>query len=142
VIKTGAIRQATLSDKSSIIRLAIAEAEQFSSLYVDREKINALVIQGISSRSNFLWVSESRGKVDGALGAISHDGTWFERQQLSILLLSGNNSISLLQELMRWRSGRRAIKVVSVAFPVIDERTSRALEYVGIRAEGKNHVVY
>jgi len=127
-------RPATLKDLSAVVIIALTEAEKFP-VRPDKKKIKQLVTESISTKSNFCWVSEEEGKVTGALVAISHQGLWFERKHLSILLLTTTTKgagISMLREMLAWVKTSGAIKVVTTDF-IVPPRMAVLLTRLGLR---------
>jgi hypothetical protein len=139
------IRQATLQDLPALKELVLVEASRYE-LVPDKSKIHALLTQGISNKSNFLWVSEEGGKVTGALGALSHQGMWFERKQMTIMLLTvkcRGDGMQLLRTLMRGIKEKRAIRSVICAVDFGDEtRIANLLARFGLSKAGSLFQAY
>ena len=73
---------------------------------------------------------------------MSHSGTWFERHQLTVMLLwseVAGDGLGMLKEMMNWKN--RSIQLVSVGF-LVDKRTSAVLHRAGIEASGSQHIAY
>lgn len=137
------IREATLKDLKSICAIGFEEANKFN-VRPDKDKIRHLATSAISTKSNFCWVTYEGDSVTGVIVAIGHQGLWFERRHLSILLLATTtvgDGRKLLKELLSWVSGRRAIKVVTTDF-VVPPRLSKLLNRVGIPAQNTTHTLF
>ena len=135
------IRPAVMSDLRAIEFISYLAASSYP-LRPDKPKIKKLITEAIQSRTHFAYVSEADGAVSGALIAMSHSGTWFERHQLTVMLLwseVAGDGLGMLKEMMNWKN--RSIQLVSVGF-LVDKRTSAVLHRAGIEASGSQHIAY
>lgn len=126
-------REATLQDLPSLLQLSISEAGKFP-VRPDKKKIRKLIISSMSAKSNYCLVSEVEGEVTGALIAIAHEGLWFERKHLSILLFTTTTKgagIAMLRHLMRSVKKGGSIKVVTTDF-IVPDRMDTLLSRVGL----------
>lgn len=137
------IRAASLADIPSIEHIAYVAASDYP-LRPDKKKIKKLLVDAIQNRTHFAYVSEKEdvGEVTGALVAMSHPGLWFERHQLTVMLLWAEvpgDGLAMLRAMMDWKN--RSIQLVSVGF-LVDERTSLVLTRAGISGNGAQHISY
>jgi hypothetical protein len=126
-------REATLADLSCLLKIASHEAGKFP-VRPDKKKIRKLIISSISAKSNYCLVSEFEGAVTGALIAVAHEGLWFERKHLSILLFTTSTKgagIAMLRHLMQSVKKGGSIKVVTTDF-IVPSRMAILLSRVGL----------
>ena len=134
------IRPARLQDIPVLVALVSLNTSQYP-VIPDKVKMKRLLVEAISTKSNFCWVSTQDNTVTGLLGAISQQGLWFERKHLHILYLSSTSrggGQAMLRELMRWARPRKAIKVITTDFTVTP-RMGNLLSRVGLTPHCTTH---
>jgi len=137
------IRPATLKDIPLVVQLVSKYTDHFP-VRKDNSKIKRLLVEAISTKSNFCWVSTEDNIVTGAIVAISQHGLWFERRHTHILFFATSTrgaGQSMLREFMRWVTTRKAIKVVSVDF-VVPPRMGNLLTRVGLPSHSSSHILF
>ncbi len=142
------IREATLKDREWIRDCALQHAPVFyPRLRPDREKIDALVTDCISSPAHYARVIECDGKIRGCLLAFVNPMQWAERQVARIMLwvsyipMAG---VRALREFRDWVLTRRGIKIAGMApdFDWPDERVGHLIERIGFCKTGANYMYY
>lgn len=134
------IRPAAPGDAAAIVELAVESVMKDPiPVRVDRERISAVVRECISSPAHFAWVSEVKGKVVGAMGALSQPGFWFERQQCDVVMFycrEGNDGGLLIRRFARWVKSRPAIKMATFSLePGADPRIADLVKKLGFARE-------
>ena len=134
------IRPAKHSDIAAITELSMESLEVndpypclMPSISRTREAITSLV----SGAAHFTWVHEREGKVIGAICGMVHDLMFYERKQLSVVMLycrePGGGGL-LVRRLMRWYRSRPAIKAcVFTIENCIDEKLGKFLITMGLQ---------
>lgn len=135
------IRRATIHDLAQIADLAIEAIDPSSvpTLRIDRERIEVMVKDVVTSPKNFGMVSIRNGKIVGAVGVLVHDSLFFERMTASVLMFyckAPGDGARMIRDFVRWAKGRPAIKqiVFSLEWDA-DPRIAKFLERMGF----KNH---
>jgi len=110
------IRKATPADVEALVNLSIEDLEidAYEGLLVSKRKVRNCVVECVSSPSNFSYVSENNGEIDGGLGAVVFPMMFYERSSAQIVMWysKGGDGIKLLTEFMSWVKGRKIIKEV------------------------------
>jgi hypothetical protein len=110
----------------------------------DAQKIKKLIVESISTKSNFCQVTTDGSQVTGALVAIGQQGMWFERRHLHILFFATSSTgggIGMLRNVIKWSKDRRAIKVVSADF-LVPDRMGAMLDRVGLARTGSSYILF
>lgn len=142
------IRPATLGDVKAIAHIANRYAQLYPLLRPSKEKINALVIDAISSARHFCYVSEDHyGDVTGVIAGMCNENTWAERQACHIMLWVSKvvgDGRKMLAELKKWIRSRRAVRVVGFApdTDAIDPRVWTLVQRIGFRKAGGAYLYY
>jgi len=139
------IRPATLMDRVQLIGLAMEYAELYP-LRPDKDKLSRMIVEAISTKRHFIRVSEERGKIKGALVAITSDNIWAQKQCCHIIFwattITGEGA-ALLREFKQWLQGRQVIRVAGFAPDLeVDERTWKLTERMGFIKHGGAYLWY
>jgi hypothetical protein len=137
------IRDATLKDVAGILAVVLKYTEHLPVL-PDAQKIKKLIVESISTKSNFCQVTTDGSQVTGALVAIGQQGMWFERRHLHILFFATSSTgggIGMLRNVIKWSKDRRAIKVVSADF-LVPDRMGAMLDRVGLARTGSSYILF
>ncbi len=137
------LRDATLKDVSGILAVVLKFTDHLPVL-PDKQKIKKLIVESISTKSNFCQVTTEGSQVTGALVAIGQQGLWFERRHLHILFFATSSTgggIGMLRNVINWSRDRRAIKVVSADF-LVPDRMGAMLERAGLVRTGSSYILF
>lgn len=139
------IRAATLADKEGIIELAREEMERYP-LRPDKDKINEMLTEAISSAKHFAMVIDVGGHVQGVLIGLTGDNLWAQRQNCNIVIwvsrVPGYGGI-LLRKFKEWVQPRRAIKVSGMCPDLeVDPRALKLAEHLGFERHGGAYLLY
>lgn len=143
------IRPATLSDVNAILDIAQRDVRiNYPLLRCDVNKIRRVLVESISSAKHFCWVSsEDDGSVTGAIVGLVQENFWAQRQCCNIALWAAQvcgDGVRLLNELKKWVTSRRAIRVVGFTpdSEAIDLRVWRLAERMGFKRHGGAYLFY
>jgi len=110
------IRKAVPGDIDIIVELGIESMEvnaQYPELLVSESRIRELMRELVSGSSHFVWVDEIGGRVVGVVCGMVHDIMFYERKQLSVVMLycrePGGGGF-LVRKMMKWFRSRPALK--------------------------------
>ena len=135
------IRSATPSDLKSVVRLGIQglESTGYKHMIIDRDKVEKVAIECISSPTNFCWVAEHDGEVVAAVSALVFDLMFYQRKQCNVVQFWSNYpgaGIKLIREFLKWARGRRAIKMIIFTLEAnVDPRIGKLLKREGLVSE-------
>ena len=136
------IRKATIHDIPAIVDIAVESVSQNPlPVRIDKEAMTDTAKEALGNQ-HFLWVSEIKGEVVGAVGAMSYPSFWHERNQCSVMLYYSRvvgEGIKLLRQLMRWVKSRPVIKVLVMELePDSDPRIINFLKRIGMNRISTN----
>jgi hypothetical protein len=97
------IRQAEFKDINRCVSLAIESIKQAKlPLEIDERKIKEIALVSIHQRA--AWVSEEDGIVNGVVGGILNEGSWFKGKQFDLVIFycKNKNGILLLKKMRDW----------------------------------------
>lgn len=139
--KPAFIRAATPADIQAVgdLGLEAMELNPYEGLVVSERRIRDTARSAITSPSDFCMVCEQDGQVVGAVTAVVHEMTFYERKQASVVQFyckAPGQGIRLIRELLRWVDGRRAIRAVVFTLEHdMDPRIAKMLRRLGFLAE-------
>lgn len=142
------IRAATLKDKAWLIACAMEQAKElYPRLRANKDKIEALVIDCISSAAHYAQVIEEDGELQGCLLVMVNHNMWAERRAANIHLWVSRVptlGAKLLREFRDWFGTRRGIRVAGMVpdFDWPDERIGRLIERIGFTKCGGSYLLY
>jgi hypothetical protein len=141
------IREAKPRDIDAVTALGIEAIERhdpYKQLRIDKKAVKEAVIEVISGPQNFCWVDERDGVINGAVGGQVHDIAFYERKQLSVLMMYCRDVGSggfLIRKMIRWFHTRPGIKACVFTLEAgVDERVARLLGKLGIQRELKSYI--
>ena len=135
------IRPATWADVQAAADLGVEALERSPIGEVDRKAIVHVITRGVSAASDFMWVSEIGGKIEGALGAIGCDFHFHRGQMLQVAQFycrppARGEGLRMLREMIRWADGRPAIRIISCSVELaLDKRIIALFERLGFVQE-------
>lgn len=133
------IRPATLNDVSAILSVSTALAIDYP-LRADKDRMKAVIIEVISSRSHFAMVDVHNGIVRSVLLAMVGDNLWAQRKFANVMLWWSDkpgSGVNLLRRFKKWVVSRRAIRIAGFAPDIdLEERTLAIFEHLGFRKSG------
>lgn len=135
------IRQAQPQDAEQLAYLAEQSVRKRSvPLPVSRPRVGAMVRHGISDPHSFFWVAiAGNGLIVASLGALVHNGFWFEGQQASVLLYFSelpDEGIKLIRKFRDWVKARPEIKLAVFSLESnSDPRIAKLLRRCGFTLE-------
>lgn len=112
------IRKATPADIPAIVALGIEALERgaYENMVISRAKVEAIAREAVSSPADFCWIAVVDGEVRGALTALVHECTFYERKQATVIQFycpgAPAHFLALLREFLRWARGRPVIKLI------------------------------
>ena len=114
------IRPAALSDLSALLEMALDHAKNHEGvLTANEDKIKRAIRSAISSASSFAAVSETNGKIDGALLGVTSENLWANKHNCQILIWKSSRAgvgVELLRAFKEWLMPRKAIRIAGLVF--------------------------
>ncbi len=140
------IRPATLADRAQLYGLALEYTELYP-LRPEKVKLLQIITEAISAKRNFIRVSHTpRGKIEGALVALTSENIWAQKQCCHIIFwasLIHGDGIAMLREFKRWVKDRQVIRVAGFAPDLkVDPRIWKLAERVGFIQRGGAYLWY
>ena len=140
------VREATLQDRSAILRISIEQTKRYPRLRKDVDKIHTAITEVIGDSKHYAAVVEQDGEVKGAILCISADALWSQRRICNIALwvskVPGGGG-KLLRSFKFWVKGTRAIKVAGMCPDLdLDPRILKIAERNGFKRHGGSYLLH
>ena len=140
------IKQVTLADKEWVTEFALIEAHRYPYLRPNREKMDGIFTNAVSSGNGFAMKAVRGDKPLGVLLAISLPHAWAEKQVSHCVLFATKKAPSgamLVRRYAEWIKGRPVVRVGGFA-PAreLDIRTTRLLEHFGFNKVGGDYAIH
>ena len=140
------IRPATLSDLGQLLELAMEQASNYPELKPDRDKIRALIIDGLSTAKHWAHVVDEGNRITGALFAFTTENVWAQRQNSAVMFWVSKTpgaGATMLRRFRDWVKTRRAIRVAGFAPDIdLDPRVWQLAERIGFQRYGGAYLLY
>ena len=132
------IRKAKPSDVNAIVGLTLEYIEKmdpYPFCRVDKDRVKDSIKVAVSGSGNFAWVNEVDGKVEGVLCAATHDFSFYQRKQVSVLVFYNRKpgGAGLMKKFVKWFIARPAIRACTVIMEVPNPRMDRHLVKLGFK---------